>query len=742
MPDETAIAPPAAISDEEATQKPWEMFAAKKPWQLFAPAPAPSAAVPPPPAPRFDTAKVKLDPYQESFLKTGTTEPSQQSFENWLSWHPPGKQGIGPATGISELTGWDRLKFSIQNKLESVFPGMAEKGSPSPASVVGGAAMVAPLGLPENLGKLLLGYFAYRTAKAQPDIYRQIKSEIQSGNYSEAQRTAVEDILQMGMIGTGAAGLREPAPTPTPYAREIQTSATVHGDLRPQPISREGPVPVPKSGGGIQPQAEGRLPQAPPGQVPLTPEARPGQMPPVEAGPPTGARGGPIPGAPPSQVSLTLALLVDGKPMTGGKDHIEIRDNLAKGSDAQADAALAAFAEDKNHVFLDENKNVLTREQAGARLGLKELHSGDLETLPKPLTASEVLARPPDGVSALEIAVMPGKELLDLIQRRGPKNELLYPPQRGAVLWGMKQPASELPKLEMMRDEANRQNQATFAKTSQLDMVAQTKSFWYSAAIEGIREEGGNYAAVKAETPPPTIQPAVKPVALEPKGDVKEISQLPEKAKIAESEPVLAQGPGAMTAKPSVRPGRPEVFEGTALKNAVGELEHLGFDLAEATSTMRSEMAQSWLRSGKTLAQNPEAGRQLADQLKWNPEMGLTDDQSALLLRHKVTLENSLNDAAERTHTAKDPTARATAQKEYERLGNEFTELLDAIKHGRRMGPGRTLASGHRPRVLFLHQPGTNRPRLQSRHRQRLHPPRGGHRQKNCRQGQGCHRRR
>ena len=127
----------------------------------------------------------------------------------------------------------------------------------------------------------------------------------------------------LAMIGTGAAGLREPAPTPTPYAREIQTSATVHGDLRPQPISREGPVPVPKSGGGIQPQAEGRLPQAPPGQVPLTPEARPGQMPPVEAGPPTGARGGPIPGAPPSQVSLTLALLVDGKPMTGGKDHMK-----------------------------------------------------------------------------------------------------------------------------------------------------------------------------------------------------------------------------------------------------------------------------------------------------------------------------------------------------------------------------------------------------------------------------------
>jgi hypothetical protein len=67
--------------------------------------------------------------------------------------------------------------------------------------------------------------------------------------------------------------IKEP-PQPTPqqiYAREIQAPATVHGDLRPPPISGPGQVPVPESGGRIQPQAEGRLPQTPPGQVPLTP---------------------------------------------------------------------------------------------------------------------------------------------------------------------------------------------------------------------------------------------------------------------------------------------------------------------------------------------------------------------------------------------------------------------------------------------------------------------------------------
>ena len=96
------------------------------------------------------------------------------------------------------------------------------------------------------------------------------------------------------------------------------------------------------------------------------------------------------------------------------------------------------------------------------------------------------------------------RELLDLMQRRGgPKNELLYPPQRDAVVWGMKQPKSALPALERMSKEAVRTNQASLEKTGQMDMAAQAREFWYNGAIQGLREEGGaggNVAQVKAET--------------------------------------------------------------------------------------------------------------------------------------------------------------------------------------------------------------------------------------------------
>jgi hypothetical protein len=146
----------------------------------------------------------------------------------------------------------------------------------------------------------------------------------------------------------------------------------------------------------------------------------------------------------------------------------------------------------------------------------------------------------------------------------------------------------------------------------------------------------------------------------------------------AENE--MPPGPGALTAKPSSRPDVPEAFEGTALKNAVGELERAGLGLPDATPTQQRKMATAWINSGETLSQNPEAARQLADLLKWNPDMGLTDDQSALVLRHKVALGNSLNDAAERTNRAASPEDRAVAQAEYAQLSNEFTELLDAIK--------------------------------------------------------------
>jgi hypothetical protein len=46
--------------------------------------PKPSAA----PAPRFDTSKIKLDPYQETYLQTGLTDPSRQPFADYAAAHP------------------------------------------------------------------------------------------------------------------------------------------------------------------------------------------------------------------------------------------------------------------------------------------------------------------------------------------------------------------------------------------------------------------------------------------------------------------------------------------------------------------------------------------------------------------------------------------------------------------------------------------------------------------------------
>ena len=78
------------------------------------------------------------------------------------------------------------------------------KGSPARAKVIGQTAMLLPLGMPERLGKLVLGYFAARTLEAQPEYYRQIKNELQSGDYSAAQRNAIEDVLNIGMVTGGA----------------------------------------------------------------------------------------------------------------------------------------------------------------------------------------------------------------------------------------------------------------------------------------------------------------------------------------------------------------------------------------------------------------------------------------------------------------------------------------------------------------------------------------------------------
>ena len=119
---------------------------------------------------------------------------------------------------------------------------------------------------------------------------------------------------------------------------------------------------------------------------------------------------------------------------------------------------------------------------------------------------------------------------------------------------------------------------------------------------------------------------------------------------------------------------------GTALKNAVGELERASHGLPEIHPTKRIAMQESLAEAEARLAKDADAGQKLADELKWNPERGMTDVDSALLLRHKVDLINRKNQAAEDTFKAETPEAKAEAQARFDDLSNQLLDLLDAAR--------------------------------------------------------------
>src|ERR1035437_1397140 len=94
------------------------------------------------------------------------------------------------------------------------------------------------------------------------------------------------------------------------------------------------------------------------------------------------------------QPTLVPALLVDGKPVIGGVSHAEIVDNF-KGEN-KLDVVMAAM-DDKNHVYVDENNNVLTRDTARAKLAqitgkpvTKPVDSSDIPEVVKPSTATPI----------------------------------------------------------------------------------------------------------------------------------------------------------------------------------------------------------------------------------------------------------------------------------------------------------------------------------------------------------------
>lgn len=162
----------------------------------------------------------------------------------------------------------------------------------------------------------------------------------------------------------------------------------------------------------------------------------------------------------------------------------------------------------------------------------------------------------------------------------------------------------------------------------------------------------------------------------------KAASSKPKKVKPTATTPTIGQAEmgAAGIEEKAVQP------TGTGLKNAIGEMERVGLGLQDAPENVQRNMAAAWQRSAQVETAAPGSGKTLADSLIANPERGLTDADSALLLRHKTDLFNRLNDAAEKTHTG-DEASRKVAQTQYNDLLQQYGDLLDAVnKRGSEWG--------------------------------------------------------
>lgn len=257
-----------------------------------------------------------------------------------------------------------------------------------------------------------------KAAKGAAAIYKIAKGETTS---------AAEKILAKNLatqIGAGAAG--------GIVAPLIQAQKPTTGEIT-QSIAQTLLFGEPRFGGDVpagvpdvrQPTKESETPNAsgkrsptevsqlqvrpPVGEAaPLRQQGQAAQARPQGEAPQGGAARGSGTGGTQGNVQLTPALLVDGKPVTGGATHEQILDNVIKNpnvSATEATKATEAFNEDDNHVFVDATGKILDRQQAAkvaeaAGIKLAEpsrgLESEDL--LPKKgageLTPAKVIALP------------------------------------------------------------------------------------------------------------------------------------------------------------------------------------------------------------------------------------------------------------------------------------------------------------------------------------------------------------
>jgi len=164
----------------------------------------------------------------------------------------------------------------------------------------------------------------------------------------------------------------------------------------------------------------------------------------------------------------------------------------------------------------------------------------------------------------------------------------------------------------------------------------------------------------------------------------------PKSEPVTQTEFDFADGSEEARQQPLVEPPAPtkSVYDETSLKNAAGEIERLKETGETFTEAETRTMSTEWIRAGEILQKYPQAGEDLAARLKADPNMGLSDTQSALLLRHKVKLTNDLEAAQNLFNDLNQPPeVRAEALKQTQELSGKFVELLDAInKRGSEWG--------------------------------------------------------
>jgi hypothetical protein len=119
----------------------------------------------------------------------------------------------------------------------------------------------------------------------------------------------------------------------------------------------------------------------------------------------------------------------------------------------------------------------------------------------------------------------------------------------------------------------------------------------------------------------------------------------------------------------------------TSLKNATADMERAGYGWSEANATETTSLAESWIRSGTAVAEDPGIGSRILQQLIDNRDIGLTIDQSNILLRHKNGIKNSLDEAMSLAHNeSASIEIREKANKSATILAQELFDFMNIVR--------------------------------------------------------------